>query len=172
MLQIVDTSMFIGERNIPNSGSRDVMERLDWFIRKYEPVCLSKILGISLYSEIINNPTAPVSANLINGCLYTDRYGKDAIWVGLKPMIVDYTYYHFMKDDATANTGKGVAISQKDMGFNISPAQKMIDAWNEFIAISRECVFFLNYHVDYPLYTPSYANMTLSWLAPINEFDI
>lgn len=168
---IVETFDFVGDRSIPNSGDKNVMDRINWFINKYEPQCLDYVLGYDLY-QLVKSPyitNGPID-KLIKGTVYKDNYGNNVQWIGLKPMIVDYVYYYYMADDVTTNTGKGVAIPQKDMAFNISPAQKMIVAWNEFLKLSLDCAMYLtanSTYLDYPTYVLSYKDS-----GTINEFDI
>lgn len=172
---IVDISMFVGERGIPNTGDRNVMDKLNWFIDKYEPKCLDYVLGFNLYSEMLNNPSSIAIQNLINGTTYIDNAGNTVYWMGLTTMIVDYVYYYYMNDDVTSSSGKGMIISKKDAAFNISPAQKMIDAWNEFVRISLQCVTYLTAYSNtdiYPQYTLNYGNSIVLNAGFINEFDI
>jgi hypothetical protein len=168
--------MFVGERTIPNSGDKNIMDRINWFIFKYEPACLKYVLGYDLY-YLVRTPyvTGDSIDRLINGATYVDNYGNTAEWVGLRPLLVDYIYYYYMKDDVSANTGKGVAIPAKDMAYNLSPAQKMIEAWNEFTRFTFQCAAYLTANVNagsYPSYTLSYARDVVYLTAPINEFDI
>jgi hypothetical protein len=40
MESLIEISDFVGDRSIPNSGNKDVMEKINFFITKYEPQCL------------------------------------------------------------------------------------------------------------------------------------
>lgn len=48
-MSLIDSSYFVGSINIPNTNKTEIAERLDWFIKKYEPVLLTGILGYELY---------------------------------------------------------------------------------------------------------------------------
>jgi len=172
---IVDTSMFVGDRAIPNTGDRNVMDRLNWFINKYEPRCLKLLLGdLYPYTQLPYITDSPMD-KLINGGFYTCSTGNTSYWDGLAPLIVDYVYYNYMRDDVSATSGKGVIIARKDMAFNLSPATKLVDAWNEFVHLSRECYAFLTSSSNYgnfPQYTKGYAAISFEVISPINEFDI
>lgn len=48
-MSLIDSSYFIGSINIPNTSKPEISERLDWFIKKYEPVLLAGVLGYELY---------------------------------------------------------------------------------------------------------------------------
>jgi len=165
-MSFVSISDFVGDRSIPNSGDRNVMDRLNWFIEKYEPDCLYKVLGWELYNLVLNPYVEGGEIDdLING---TDYLYQDSVyyWPGIKPMIVDYVYYHYMNDAATANSGKGVIIPKSEMTFNISSAQKMIDAWNEFVKYSANLTHYVGaFPLEYPTYP---ANK----FGTVNEFDI
>jgi hypothetical protein len=51
---LIDTSYFVGELNIPNTDSPAVVEKLTWFINKYEVDILRDILGVDLYRAFMN----------------------------------------------------------------------------------------------------------------------
>lgn len=70
MSNLIDTSFFIGEIAIPNTGSAEIQEYLQIFIYKYEERCLQGILGYSLYKEFVANPTDQRMLDLINGKEY------------------------------------------------------------------------------------------------------
>lgn len=48
-MALIDRSYFIGELNIPGSNRDEIGGVLDWFIAKYEPEILLKVLGLDLY---------------------------------------------------------------------------------------------------------------------------
>lgn len=178
MPNLVEISDFVGERSIPNSGDRNVMEKLNLFIEKYEPICLQSILGWALYQEYLaEDPIVEDSIidKLVNGTEYDNNLGTTSNWIGLKPLVVDYVYFYYMSDAVSVNTGKMVVLPQVDAGYNLSPAQKMVSAWNEFVRHVRSMTFYLTADsvIDtYPNYSLEYARNVVCLTAPINEFDI
>jgi hypothetical protein len=173
---IVQTYDFVGDRSIPNSGDKNVMDRLNWFIDKYDRDCLNYVLGYDLYQVVLSPYVSgsPID-QLLTGTVYVDNNGNNIYWAGLKPMVLDYVYYYYMADDVATNTGKGVTIPKKDMAINISPAQKMIVAWNEFIKLSLDCIMFITSNsmfAYYPTYSLNYGRNIVSKSGTVNEFDI
>ena len=51
---LIDTSYFVGELNIPNTDSPAILERLTWFINKYEVEILRDVLGTDLYRAFMD----------------------------------------------------------------------------------------------------------------------
>ncbi len=85
-MPLIDRSYFIGELNIPGSDRTPVGEELDWFIAKYEPEFLRRLLGLNLYNAFISGLQESVIAgkwtNLLSGAAYTAN-GVNKLWRGL-----------------------------------------------------------------------------------------
>jgi len=74
-MPLIDRSYFIGELNIAGSDRAPVQEVIDWFIAKYEPELLRRLLGVNLYNAFItglqeSSPDARWT-DLLNGKEYT-----------------------------------------------------------------------------------------------------
>lgn len=87
---IINASYFVGEINIPNTDSGPILERVNFFIQKYEPEFLTDLLGYPLYKAFITGisvvpPAVPASrfTDIIFGAEYTDRNGIPRKWKGL-----------------------------------------------------------------------------------------
>jgi hypothetical protein len=87
---LIDKSYFVGDLTIPNTGDLPVSERLTWFIQKYEPEFLLKLLGYPLYKVFIAGlnvtpPTVPAQRfiDILYGKEYTDLNGLSRKWQGL-----------------------------------------------------------------------------------------
>jgi hypothetical protein len=87
---LIDKSYFVGDLNIPNTGDLPVSERLTWFIQKYEPEFLLKLLGYPLYKVFIAGlavtpPATPDQRfiDILYGKEYTDPNGLLCKWQGL-----------------------------------------------------------------------------------------
>lgn len=87
---LIDKSYFVGDLDIPNTGDLPVSERLTWFIQKYEPMFLEKLLGYPLYKVFIAglNVTPPATPDqrfidILYGKEYTDLNGLLRKWKGL-----------------------------------------------------------------------------------------
>lgn len=86
-MSFIDASYFIGELNIPNTGETSVAERITWFINKYEPAFLEKLMGYPLFKAFVagmNTPSPDVRfLDILYGKEYTDYRGYPKRWKGL-----------------------------------------------------------------------------------------
>jgi hypothetical protein len=76
-MSLIDVSYFVGELNIPNTGTLPIQERLNWHIQKYETEFLQKLMGYPLWKAFtaVNPPTDARLLNLLNGAEFTDWDG-------------------------------------------------------------------------------------------------
>lgn len=89
-MSFTDASYYVGDLTIPNGGKTEIAQRITWFIQKYEPVFLQKLLGYPLYKAFVAgmSVTAPATPdqrflNILYGCEYTDLNGYLRKWKGL-----------------------------------------------------------------------------------------
>lgn len=84
---LINLTYFNGELSIPNTDSVPVQERIDWFIKKYEPELLKKLFGYEFYKAFIAGVIPVLTEqkwiDLIYGVEYTNRFNKLAKWRGL-----------------------------------------------------------------------------------------
>src|ERR1035437_922329 len=133
---IINASFFVRNINIPNPGDVKVLEKINSFIGKYEPECMKSILGYSLYKLFLNE-TSQRMIDILSGAEYNDSCGELQKWEGLVhdtdiSLIANYIYYFIQESSATQTTGVSTSISKPETGTNVSPADKMINAWNFF----------------------------------------
>lgn len=98
-MSFIDTSYFVAELNIPNTGDTSTSQRVTWFIQKYEPLFLQQLLGYPLYKAFVAgmNVSAPATPdtrflNLLYGAEYNDWQGYQAKWKGL--IVTDNPIYN------------------------------------------------------------------------------
>lgn len=98
-MSFIDTSYFVGELNIPNTDQAAVLQRLTWFIAKYEPEFLRKLMGYPLYKAFLAgiNVVSPAVPNIkwlniLYGAEYTDYQGYIQKWKGL--IVTDTPIYN------------------------------------------------------------------------------
>lgn len=98
-MSFIDASYFVGELNIPNTDQPAVLQRLTWFIEKYEPQFLLKLMGYPLYKAFLAginvvSPAVPDIKwlNILYGAEYTDFRGDLQKWKGL--VITDNPIYN------------------------------------------------------------------------------
>ena len=154
---IIDQSYFVGEINIPGTDKPDVQERLTWFIAKYEPVLLRALLGHTLYKAFLAGkgagevPGEQRFLDLLNGVEFSTG-SRTEYWPGLiqpgegygRSLIANYVYYWYMRDQASQTTAVGEAQAGTDGAARVSPALKMVRAWNEMSASIDELFVFLS----------------------------
>lgn len=96
-------------------------------------------------------------------------YYKQKRWIdllalpSLKPAIVDYVYWFYLKkqNEPIYNTGAGQA-KQKN-AVRVSPYPSMVAAWNEMVAYNKAINKFLSTGDVYPEYTPVWLPTWFYW---------
>ena len=171
---LIDTSYFVGQLNIPNTGSVEVKENVGWFIDKYEVQLLRNALGIDLYDEFltalgasdgsysnVTNGKLTLTAlnqkwvDLLNGKKYIGRDGLRHVWQGFislyddaapkKSIIADYVYYFWTMDSMTQTLGTGEVSANGENATNVFGNHKANFIWTEMCDHVRELVDFLDY---------------------------
>jgi hypothetical protein len=177
---LIDQSYFVGELSIP-TNTAGTLERLDLFIKKYEPELLQEILGYELYRDYkASAPIAVPYTYLQNGKEYTDRTGRLVKWQGLrqtspvkKSLVANYVYYQWLRDQDTQNTTIGVAQAKSENAARVSPIDKMVNAWNEMSAWIKDLICFLEQHPDdFPQFRRVDRWYILGRYRPQNRFGI
>jgi hypothetical protein len=92
-------------------------------------------------------------------------------------LIANYIYYYFQEASATQTTGVSTSVSKPDAGVNVSPADKMINAWNFFSEQTFEMEEFLWLQESggsrtYPEFTDKQFHKTMDFSRPNNVFGI
>lgn len=89
-MSFIDASYFVVDLDIPNTDQPAVLQRLTWFIEKYEPEFLQKLMGYPLYKAFLAgiNVVSPAVPNIkwlniLYGAEYTDYQGYVQKWKGL-----------------------------------------------------------------------------------------
>lgn len=154
MPNIIDSTFFDGtEISIPNTTQPSILESLNGFIDKYEKECLIKLLGYPLYVAFIENMADQRMVDLLEGVDY-QLNGKLTNWQGLVhdtnlSLIASYIYWFYQKSNATHTTGLGTAKMNIAAAISVSPAEKMLSAWNWMNSEVMSMVLFLrNQKID------------------------
>lgn len=148
MTYIVNQSFFVNpELEISNLSNPAILEKLNFFIAKYEPACLSLILGYPLYKVFGTESSARMTA-LLDGQEYTDGQGDLQKWQGIKhdtviSLIANYIYFYYEKARAQLTIQSGTQIATPEKGMAISPRDKMANAWNFFSSEVEDMCCFL-----------------------------
>lgn len=112
--------------------------KLQLFIAKYEEEYLKFIFGQEFYDLFIaglNAETAIYKA-IKNGDTFRDTSNVLQKWEGFtkgKNPIANYIYWYYQRSNASTTFGIGVRKGKAENSDEASPAQKMVDAWNEMV---------------------------------------
>lgn len=167
---LIDTTYFVREIALPASSLTGTLADIDNFIVKYEREALIDLVGYTLYKQLKAgiDAGAPYEHErwnrLITGHEYSITYLGDTHlvkWNGLinsdlVSLIAYYIFYQYVKHHATHTSGVGEILSVTENSVKISPAQRMVNAWNNF----RE----LRGHPSEALINPTAYNF-------LNEFE-
>ena len=145
-MNLIDSTYFIGEINIAQADQIEVRDNLDIFITKYQKRFLTLLLGETLYVEFMAGlKLDPIPAK----------------WEALRDKLVDaetkespianYVYYWYIRDVTVQTVGVGQVKSKAENATIVSPAGKMVRAWNEMVQWNWLSVQYLRDNLDlYP----------------------
>lgn len=187
---LIDNAYFFGDCSIGQLSEASVQGKLSWLIQQYEPEYLLGVLGYNtmkaFLAGLLVNPIDPIWTALLAGTEYTDVNGRPRKWRGLLTAKVSpiayYVYYNYQKSQATNTAGTGETVLNTENSIMVSPAQKMVTAWNKMVHINRELFDFLfTNQKDYPdwltsvyqgygLYGAYSTDSARKFLTPINTF--
>jgi hypothetical protein len=185
-MSLIDVSYFVGEPTIPNTDNPAVAERVIYFIQKYEPIFLQKLLGYPLFKAFtagisVASPATPDQRylNILTGIEYTDSSGILQKWKGLvvktesadapndynnptfcqkESCIADYIYWQMLKDRATSTSGFGEVSPVSEDAVSKSSWKKAAGRWNQMHRSVCELMAYLVYANTGP--TPLYPEWT------------
>lgn len=156
-MSILKSTDFKGEYSV----SLDAYSELQTYIDKYEKFYLLRMLGGDLYTLFNVDltavtpqvPSAPIYNSLFNSFEMDDE-GCLLISEGIKQMLVQLVYYHFIMEGEYSKTKSGVqrGVSENSnalayIGFNL------IDAYNAGIKNIKSIQRFIVINsTDYPTY--------------------
>lgn len=148
MAQLIDNTYFFGEISLPESVIDGDFATIDDYIERYEKQALIDLLGYTLYKDLKAEIDAEAGYStrwdrLVNGHEYEVSYNGDTHlvkWEGLvndekRSLLAYYIYFYFVRYNITHTTGFGEMMQQSENAQRISPSQKMVNAWNEYIRL-------------------------------------
>lgn len=168
MSSIIDYTYFKGDINIPNvAPGKEGANNLDLHINTYESEFLTEFFGYRMYADLLSNissnPASGIWFDLWKGADFVDSNGLANYWTGLVgdtigenykfSPIANYVYWHRMRQRSSQTVGIGEVVSLSENSMPISPADKMVRAWNKMVQwnwILHD--FILNNKEDYPNY--------------------
>lgn len=192
-MALIDQTYFVADLQVANTSNDAILERLQFFIDKYEPELLQDILGYPLWRLLFleleaneDDSLATLSTRfdkIVNGVEYIGQDDKLHKWRGLifhneegnlkQSMIANYVYWHWLKDQNTQTVGLGEVATQAQNAILVSPMKKMNRAWNEMSRMVAELFYFLQSNRDdYPEWTDTNWILRQRFFAPQNQFGI
>lgn len=182
-MSLIDKTFFVKKLNIPNTGTPEVDEIVDSYIKQYEPQFLLKLMGYPLYKAFIAAPAEDRFKAIIDGEEYTDLNGMMNKWPGLvvtisdstpvqkQCIIANYVYYKYRAENATQFTGIGEAIIGGENATMVNPRKKMALVWNEMSDQVKQLLQFLDSKQDlYPEWNNIYKVEALKSFGFLNPF--
>ncbi|MDR1347355.1 MAG: hypothetical protein LBJ63_02845 [Prevotellaceae bacterium] len=139
---IVEPKIFEGEIAIGQVESADVAARVQWFIDKYEPLFLRKLLGCRLADIFMEEYAKPV---------HDPKW--DALADRVRYSIADYVYFYYQIDNETATVGIGEAVEQAENATRTTSKYKAVRAWNEMREMNLLFIEWMDINI-YPEYKP------------------
>jgi hypothetical protein len=175
LANIIDTTFFFGRINVAQKSDATVSNNLQALINELEPEVLTSLLGYELYKDYkagisVGSPDAKWLA-IRDGVEYTNRREVLSKWKGLrytegttnKSLIANYVYWYWQQNQFSHTTGTGEKLAANQNAISVSPARKMVSAWNEMVCMNFDLVeFLLSDDVNYPQFQDHYSR-SLSW---------
>lgn len=183
-MSLINSSYFIGEKDIPNTTYAEVADMISNLILVYEEKYLETFMGYELYKKFkdgIAEVTPEVKWTKIkNGTEFTGQDGQLKKWKGLvdtttyESPIAYYCYWYYLKRNATQSASMGEVRTDNANSTPASPRYKMANALNKMVELNKVLHDFLvsNYS-DYPEYaTRPSTTATRSMLTFKNPYGI
>lgn len=151
MANLIDTSYFIGDIEIPNLAQPEEAASLNNSIALYEKECLLDLLGYSMYKDLV--AAVPVSGDkwykLINGAEFSFTFNGETVtryFEGLKgsdkkSLIAYYVYFMHRKKHASYMSGNKAEVeaeSENSKKVANSLYEKLVSIYNEFVFMYGE----------------------------------
>jgi hypothetical protein len=144
---ILTPDIFEGEITIGQLDNVDVAARLQWFVEKYEPLYLRRLLGREL-------------AGMLSSEIENETH--DAKWDDLanelKSMLANYVYYYYQTDNETTSAGVGEVETEAENAVKTTVIYKTVKAWNDMVKQNLDFRMWIDRTV-YPEYKPCISEL-------------
>ena len=158
MKTLIDQTYFCREINLPEVGNPIAGDLVCKFIDKYEPRYLVESLGYAFAKQFLEGlgvePTDQRWLDLLNGCEWQDKKGNVLYFEGLRNSvtkvspIANYVYYFYVRSRNSDTAMVGEVRAKTENSYRITPAEKMVNAWNDMVAWTRSMWYFLERSVN------------------------
>ena len=145
-------------------------------------------MGYELYNAYESEQNQQRMKDLLNGRQYYDEYSNLMNWKGIVhdtnfSLIAGYVYYFLQQNSATQTLANSTASVKSEAAISVSPADKMVIGWRQFVKEGTEMIKFIycmnNYLTQnsinsktYPEFTDYNLCKSLKILSPVNVFGI
>lgn len=147
-MAIVLSTDFVGEYAIPQTCFNSV--EFDFFIEKYEKVYLVQLMGAELYDLFIADldgatPQAPQTQRFID--IFEEFQIDDSICLivseGMRKMMVQFIYFHYVRENQTLNTANGTVTNSVELGTNAAFQGNIVQAYNQGVRNAHGIQWFI-----------------------------
>lgn len=147
-MPILDLTYFHDEIHIAQRSQVDVQDSLMYFIDKYEPEILRRLLGKELYQEFIvglGQPTVAQKWVTLRDWLFNSNLKTSPV--------ANYVYVKYQENTETKSVGIGNGQSLSENVRVVTPVRNMTRAWNEMCNQFQEVHEHIRENIeDYPNY--------------------
>lgn len=170
----IDQSYFTGPLEIAQLGQKAVIDKLNIFIERFEPIILEAALGYDFSKALIDgyNPGSDEETeqrwlDILDGVAFSNTSGIRKKYNGLKSALAGFIFYEYMSKTHTQVTGIGVQKNKGENSVNANPAHLLADAYNTAAKEMETLWEFLQAKTQdpnvYPEYDPRQVNNILYW---------
>ena len=153
-MSIVVKTDFVGEYNV----SKTNYDHLDTYIEKYEKHYLLKLLGGQLYGLFIadltvTDPQMPQTTRFINlfNSFYEDYDEQLIISEGIRKMLVQFIYFHYVRELQTENSASGTVTNSVELGVNAKFKGNIVTVYNQGVKNAQAIQWYIcKNEADYP----------------------
>lgn len=162
MASIVQTSDFVGEYKV----SQTRFTELALYITKYEKYYLLRMMGASLY-DLFKADLTPTTPQIPQTARFENIFNPfnsiptlaPSLYIseGIKQMLVEFIYFHYVRESGNYNTITGQVINNNENSTNIPYVGfNLIDVYNQGICNYNVIQEFIEADFDaYPEYQES-----------------
>lgn len=169
MANLIDTTYFVNEIAVAQVDFPPVADSLTTFIDKYEPIYLTRILGLQLYNDFIAGLAVVTPdqkwLDLRDGAEFTDSCGNLRRWTGFTNAqkvspIAYYVYRQWLNNTAQNTTGSGQAAIETENAVRVNIVPKVNDIWNQMVDLNNLLAEFITVNKDdYGTWKPFVDNL-------------
>jgi len=105
------------------SKGRD-FDSIEQYIQEAQDLDLKDLMCRAFFYDIIKNYQEPLYQDLINGCTYTNIYGYEVEFKGIKPVLVYFAYARYIFRSHVSDTPFGAVQKTNEFSTPISSTEK------------------------------------------------